>query len=580
MISSYGPAARRHELALGDINAIITEPTSIVSATIEAIRRRERGEAFYGMLLLDEPRTRAVESVGSSLLLVESDPDRRLLYLDQLGDGKLVVNGQPASAMFEPGFDSSLKQTATEFFTLSSAVLVRSFTEYARIFPYLQRPRSVERFVAVPEVPRAERSLLPESPSVVVWATHLPSNLAAVYAFALADFQGEVTFVTGPGTTPAGFPGTFLHPDDPEVPAALARASTVIATDAADPGCAVAFAMRGYGVAAPVTSGAHEYVRDIISYDPGFPRSIYIAVVTSMGQPAALREACPPVPPSLSIGVLGRSDRSALPAVTVIVPTFNRRVDIERCLQCIAAQTYPNVKAIIVNDAGESVDDIVAKFPFATALNLKVNGGATRAQNEGIKAADTPLIQLLADDDWLYPDHLERAVSVMLVSGASIVHSNCLIRHQQRNAQGIVETVGFNALVHIDTSTPAESLIATAIVGITILWRREVFEQAGLWREDWLLADYELQARTMQSFAYAYVDHMTAEWRLRGESYFKDMDSAGVLRRMFDELFPRPGRPVLEERRANAIANVARRPAGQFMFPPTIRVTPPSSPAP
>ena len=61
---------------------------------------------------------------------------------------------------------------------------------------------------------------------------------------------------------------TALRVDDPRVADALATAGSVVLTDATDPGAAVGFARRGYGIVAPVSSGAHEFVRNAHVYDP------------------------------------------------------------------------------------------------------------------------------------------------------------------------------------------------------------------------------------------------------------------------------------------------------------------------
>jgi glycosyltransferase involved in cell wall biosynthesis len=260
------------------------------------------------------------------------------------------------------------------------------------------------------------------------------------------------------------------------------------------------------------------------------------------------------------------------PLVSVVIATYNRRADIERCLEGLAAQTYPNLEVVIVNDGGEPIDDIVSRFPFATLVNLEQNLGGMKAGIAGMKLAHGEFAQWMADDDWLYPDHFTRLVSALITSGASIAHTNGLIRHQRRLPDGVLETSGFNAGVFIDSTTPSDALIATAIVLISMLFRRSVFDEIGP-PIDIVIADYEIQVRASERYAFAYVDQTTVEWRLRGESYFAGMDSPAAMRYVFEVLYPRPQRPMIEQNRASTIANVASRPAGQPMFPPTVLVS-------
>jgi hypothetical protein len=571
MISAYGPAAQRYARAHPGLDAVIAEPAHVVEAYIEAVRRHERGLPFYGMLLLEETRTRTLERIAPALFGQWPGFDERRAALDQFGSGEARINGRPAREVFAE-VDPALRQSAAEFYLLATAVLVRSHTEYARINALCPRPRPFERIVAVPALPAVERGV-PRAPAVVVWATDVPAEHGALYALALSEFHGAVTIVTGAGSAPVGFPATFLREGDAAVTGALAAASAVLVTDPADPGYAIAFARLGYGVASPLSSGAHEYVRDVVAFDPGAPRTIQIAASVAIARAATVRElpqAPPAAPPRPGVPA-----RAEAPLITVVIPTYNRRADLARCLEGMAAQTYPNLEALVVNDAGEAVDDIVASFPFARLLNLERNAGNMAALAAGTRAARGAFVQWMADDDWLYPDHLERLADALVRSGASIAHTNGLIRHQDRLADRSLSTVGFNAGVFIDTTTPTDSLIATAIVLISALFRREIFEELEPQLDGLELPDHEFQLRAAQRFVFAYVDQTTVEWRLRGESSFANKDSPGGMRYIFEVLHPRPDRPMIERVRRESVDNVAQRPAGRFMFPPTIVVNEP-----
>ena len=54
-------------------------------------------------------------------------------------------------------------------------------------------------------------------------------------------------------------------------------------------------------------------------------------------------------------------------------------------------------------------------------------------------------MQFLADDDWLFPDHLERLATAMIRCGAKIAHANALIRYVTRLEDGTLKTTGYNA---------------------------------------------------------------------------------------------------------------------------------------
>ena len=259
--------------------------------------------------------------------------------------------------------------------------------EYERISTALDRRRPFEVVVLEPALPAVERRV-PDRPAVVIWAPERDVTSAAFHAFALAEVHGEVTLVSADGLVPPGTRVTALRVDDPRVADVLATAGSVVLTDATDPGAAIAFARRGYGVVAPVSSGVQEFVRNAHLYDPAFQRQVHVATTKSLAEPASLRTLPPAPPRAPGYQALPLEVTVAPPPVTAVIPTFNRRADIERCLTCIEAQTYPNIRAVVVNDAGTPIDDIVARFPFARLLNLEQNGGTIRAVIEGLKLVD------------------------------------------------------------------------------------------------------------------------------------------------------------------------------------------------
>jgi glycosyltransferase involved in cell wall biosynthesis len=344
-----------------------------------------------------------------------------------------------------------------------------------------------------------------------------------------------------------------------------------VTVDPADPGAAVAFARRGYGVVAPRSSGADEYVRDVATYDVRAPRELYVAVSIALGRPASLR-AVPVEPPRAPPLVPLPMPRADAPLVSVVIPTFNRRAQLPAALASLGAQTYPNLEAIVVNDGGANVDDIVAACPFARVHNLPRNGGMNHAMMAGLALARGTFVQFLSDDDRLFPDHVERLVAAMLAAGASVGHGNVMIRYEGQLENGAQVTTGYNVGVFTETATPSEALIATPIAGHALMWRRSVYDEIGPWRDDCALADQEIQLRAAQRYAFVWIDQVTAEWCIRGTDNFSSkVNAADEQKRIYDELHPVPGRPLLALQRERTVENIRRRPPGP-VFGPTLTV--------
>lgn len=572
MIFAYGERAETYAQGLVGIDAaIITDLASVAAAYLAAVRARESGRPFYGMMLYEDPRSRVILRNIAQLADRVPDVDLQRAAVAQFCDGSLTVPGGTTTADLWRTREPELQQAAGEFFALCDAMLVRSYAEFSRLAALLKRPRRVEPVVVEPPIP-AFRRLQPTRPALVVWAPERPTAHVALHVMTLAEFLGEVTFVTSDGAPLPGYPGRFMRVN-PEVSEILSRAGCVLCVDPDDPGAAVAFARRGIGVVAPLTSGAYEFVRDVVTYDIGDARSILTAVQIALTQTASVR-MIPAVPAAPARPKLPPAEE--LPLVSVVLCTYNRREDLTRALECLQQQTYPRLEVIVVNDAGENVDDVIARFPFARPHNLARNGGVLRAIGEGLRQATGEYVQVLADDDLLQPDHIEGLVGAMIRSGAALAHGNTLIRYQELVPGGDPKTIGFNAIVFNDSTTPTDAMISTPIAGNSLIFRRDILAEIGTWREDCILADQEFQLRAITRYALIYVDQMTAEWRARGtENLSTTTDSVPELRRVYEELHPVSGRPHLTRRRNETLSNVGMRTPGIFAFPPSLLVGPP-----
>lgn len=570
MISAFGARAQAFADGLGELDAIIADATMLGRAYLDAVRRRELGQPFYGMVLYEEPRAHTTLTYASHVLTQIAGFDERRAALDLLGAGKLALGTQAAEALWVP--PAVTAQIVSEFLSLANATLVRSFAEATRLHALSSlnaRPRSIEPVLSEPHVP-AVRPRLGGHPAVVIWAPDRTAAFVLWYAFALAEFFGDVTCVTSGGDVPAGLPARFVSPLDPALDEILASAQCVLCADPDDPGAAVAFARLGFGIAAPLTSGAQEYLRDIVTFGLTQQREVEIAVKIAIGRAASIRATPQPLraPAMPALPLAG----GELPLVSIVVCTYNRPGDLALCLRDLARQTYPRLEVVVVNDAGENVDQIVAQYPEFRIVNLPVNGGVERLVIEAFKIVKGSYVQLLADDDTLFPDHVERVMVAMLRSGACVAHGNTLMRYDRRGDDGGLTVSGYNATVFNDSTTPSEALIATPISGQSIIIRRDIIEASGGYSLETALADQEFQLRLAGQYVFAYADALTNEWRIRGgENFSSRTDGGAELRKLYEQLHPVLDRPIVEQKRRATLEAAARRPKG-FIFEPTVRL--------
>lgn len=104
------------------------------------------------------------------------------------------------------------------------------------------------------------------------------------------------------------------------------------------------------------------------------------------------------------------------PLVTAVVTTHNRPRLLPRALDSVAAQSYPNLELVVVDDGSdEDVTPIVENYRNAVVeilyLRNKTPRGACAARNMGIKAANGVFVAGLDDDDGWHPWRIEKLLS-------------------------------------------------------------------------------------------------------------------------------------------------------------------------
>lgn len=118
------------------------------------------------------------------------------------------------------------------------------------------------------------------------------------------------------------------------------------------------------------------------------------------------------------------------PRVSVIVPLYNKGAYVLRSLRSIAAQTFTDFEAIVVDD-GSSDDGPALTAEFAGTdrrfrLIRQANAGPGAARNRGLADASGVYCAFLdADDEWL-PTHLANGVGILDNSAAAAVSTSVI----------------------------------------------------------------------------------------------------------------------------------------------------------
>lgn len=112
------------------------------------------------------------------------------------------------------------------------------------------------------------------------------------------------------------------------------------------------------------------------------------------------------------------------PLISVIIPVYNAAATLERCVASVAAQDYPNLEIILINDgstdaSGELCDQIAQSLktdPQESPAILVIhqdNLGLSGARNTGLKKASGAFVTFLDSDDAIAPEMLSQMYQAM-----------------------------------------------------------------------------------------------------------------------------------------------------------------------
>lgn len=124
--------------------------------------------------------------------------------------------------------------------------------------------------------------------------------------------------------------------------------------------------------------------------------------------------------------------------ISVIIPAYNVEEKINRCINSLLEQTYPNLEIIVVNDGST---DLTAQKCEQYSHNNQIryisisNGGVSNARNVGMRSAKGKYITFVDADDYVEKDIMEKLVdkiidSDLVICGKKVITKDAVIQEE------------------------------------------------------------------------------------------------------------------------------------------------------
>jgi len=249
------------------------------------------------------------------------------------------------------------------------------------------------------------------------------------------------------------------------------------------------------------------------------------------------------------------------PLVSVVIPMFQSESWIAETLESVAAQTYPLVETIVVDDgSSDSGANLVSGFAESAERPVRLvrttNNGVAAARNLGIAESNGAYVALLDADDLWRPEKLESQVAQLEESGSPM----CTCGYEffddlSRRRIGVVRVK--------DGSTALRGWLALEGNGLalasTALIRRQALED--LLRFDSLFsisADLDFALRVGETGHIDALPEVLVRYRLHpGQMHRQISGLAGDMSALYDRVFSDGGDLSFERRcRANLAVHI------------------------
>ena len=155
-------------------------------------------------------------------------------------------------------------------------------------------------------------------------------------------------------------------------------------------------------------------------------------------------------------------EREDGPSVTVVMTSFNSESTIEASIRSVLAQTYQNIRLVVVDDvSSDSTCDLVRRIaaldPRVSLLQQAENGGTYRAKNRAIQESPSDYYTFHDSDDWMHPQRIAEHVAFM-EADPDLVCSTSLWYRMDEDGHAIVRRAG-----HILHENPASTFLKASV---------------------------------------------------------------------------------------------------------------------
>ena len=217
------------------------------------------------------------------------------------------------------------------------------------------------------------------------------------------------------------------------------------------------------------------------------------------------------------------------PLVSIIMPAYNHAQYVREALMSVAAQTYPNIELIVIDDGSKDetaqiIEETLAHIErdMHVIFKSQENAGICTTLNRALSLANGTFVQFLASDDAYLPEMTSRTVAALNATAGDVgaVYCDGYLMDENSRLCGLFSD---KYRVPIGRNIHRELLIANWFPAMGILYRRSALTAVGGFDPDLKFEDWDLLLRFTNDHSIERIPDKLFCYRFHSENLTKDV---------------------------------------------------------
>lgn len=219
-----------------------------------------------------------------------------------------------------------------------------------------------------------------------------------------------------------------------------------------------------------------------------------------------------------------RNKQEKLPKISIITPSYNQGEYIEKTIQSVLSQNYPNLEYIVIDGgSNDKTVNILEKYKDKISYVSEKDEGQQYAINKGLKKSTGEIIAYLNSDDQYLPDALLHVADFFTKNkDINWVAGRCKIIDQNGKEIRNLITLWKDFWLKSAFLTNRQMLILLILNYIcqpAVFWKKKLIKEIGFFDEklDYSM-DYDYWLKIMSRFRMGFIDSELSFFRIQKQS--------------------------------------------------------------